>query len=159
MNILFYWGCQIIKLAQWAIGLTEKIPASLPPLLARFAIAPVFWFSGRTKVDGFSVHPNAVYQFGHDFGFPAPAFFATMAALAEHILPIMLILGLGTRFAAAGLLVMTIVIQFVFPSGWWNHHALWLAILLYLTTQGSGRIALDPFVPKLLEGLKPAEKN
>ena len=137
----------IVFFIHWA----ERIPHSLVALFARLAIAPVFWFSGRTKVDGFVLQQNTIYQFEHDFGLPFPQLMATLAALGEHILPIMLVLGLGTRFAAAGLFVMTLVIQFVFPMGWWSNHALWFAILLYLVAQGGGRISLDHLIKERMK--------
>uniref|UniRef100_UPI0025CFE357 DoxX family protein n=1 Tax=Roseinatronobacter sp. TaxID=1945755 RepID=UPI0025CFE357 len=71
----------------------------------------------------------------------APA--AVLATLAEHILPVLLILGLFARFSALGLLIMTAVIQiFVFPGAWVTH-GLWAAALLVTVTQGPGRLSLD----------------
>ena len=66
-----------------------------------------------------------------------------LATLAEHALPVLLVLGLGTRFAALGLLAMTAVIQiFVYPSAW-QTHGLWAACLLALIAEGPGRWSLD----------------
>lgn len=51
-----------------------------------------------------------------------PSIAAHMATLAEHLLPVLLVLGLGSRLAALGLLAMTLVIQiFVYPGAWPTH--------------------------------------
>ena len=63
--------------------------------------------------------------------------------LAEHVLPVLLILGLFARVSAMGLLIMTAVIQvFVFPGAWVTH-GLWAAALLVTLAQGPGRLSLD----------------
>ncbi len=52
-------------------------------------------------------------------------------------------LGLGTRFSAAALLGMTLVIQlFVYPAAWPTHLS-WATLLLYLVGRGGGRWTLD----------------
>ena len=63
---------------------------------------------------------------------------------AGFILPVMLVLGLGTRFAAFGLLIMTALIQiFVLPQALWSAHIYWAAILMVLLTRGAGQLSLD----------------
>jgi putative oxidoreductase len=68
---------------------------------------------------------------------------ATLAALGEHVLPVLVLLGLGTRFAALGLLVMTVVIQFLVYPGAYPTHGVWAAVLLWLMARGPGRLSLD----------------
>ena len=60
-----------------------------------------------------------------------------MAGIAEIVLPILLVLGLGTRFAALGLLAMTAVIQLTVPDGWANFHLPWAAMALTLVVFGA----------------------
>ncbi len=116
----------------------------------RVPIALVFWYSGRTKVDGwniFAVNDTQLYLFENRFNMPFPAVSATMASVAEHILPVLLILGLFTRISAGGLLVMTMVIQlWVFPDAWWSAHMFWASILFAIIAVGPGRISLDHFL-------------
>ena len=113
----------------------------------RLPLALVFWYSGRTKVDGWNIFsPNdaQVYLFENKFKLPAPELMATVAAIAEHVLPVMLIVGLWTRIGAAGLLVMTAVIQlFVFPDAWWSTHMFWAALAFGIIGIGPGRFSLD----------------
>lgn len=115
-------------------------------LAARFGIAGVFWLSGRTKVDGWlSVSENAVALFEDEYKVPvlSPELAAHLAAYAEHLFPVLLVLGLATRVSALALLGMTAVIQvFVYPLAW-PTHLVWAAVLLYLAGRGAGRFSVD----------------
>jgi putative oxidoreductase len=103
------------------VGLLARIPDDAIAILARLSMAAVFWQSGQTKVDGWHVTDSAIYLFQHEYALPLinPTLAAYMAAAAEHLFPVMLVLGLGARFAALGLLAMTLVIEiFVYPDAW-----------------------------------------
>ena len=132
------------------------IPARIPDwfiqLFARVAIAPLFFISGRAKVAGFTVTDSTVFLFEHEFGLPMPVLAAHLAALAENILPILLVLGFATRLSALALFVMTIVIQFVYPGGFWNHHILWFFLLLFIMARGPGCISIDHLIAKKYRG-------
>ncbi|EGV15885.1 DoxX family protein [Thiocapsa marina] len=139
-----------------------RIPEDLIALLGRFSIAAVFWKSGQTKIEGFAVDlvegsvqlgwprlsDSAVALFEHEYRLPlvSPELGAVLAALGEHVLPVLLLLGLGTRFAALGLLVMTAVIQVLVYPGAYATHGVWAAVLLYLMARGPGRISLDQLI-------------
>jgi putative oxidoreductase len=133
------------------IRLFEQSPYWLIALLGRFAIAVVFWKSGRSKVDGwniFTVNDKTKFLFQEEYKVPLlpPELSALMAQIAEHVLPVLLILGLATRFSALGLLVMTAVIQFfVYPNAY-ALHASWAAILLMLIKSGPGIVSLDNWI-------------
>jgi putative oxidoreductase len=132
------------------------IPPSLPLLALRAAIAVPFFKSGLTKWDGFlTLSTGAHFLFeqefrlhilGSEYPYPYPDAMATAAGIGEIVLPVLLVLGLGTRFAALGILAMTAVIQLTVPDGWANFHLPWAAMALTLVVFGSGRLALDPFV-------------
>jgi putative oxidoreductase len=121
-------------------------------LLVRVALAGVFWRSGRTKVEPGSwldISETTYFLFAEDYaGVPLPPdFAAVLATWSEHLFPILLVLGLGTRFSALALLGMTMVIQiFVFPEAWWPTHSLWAALALILIVRGGGRFALDAVI-------------
>ena len=129
-----------------AATLTALIGHELLALAARFGIAGVFWLSGRTKVEGWlTVSDNAVALFADEYQVPLlpPELGAHLAAYAEHLFPILLVLGLFTRASALGLLGMTAVIQiFVYPDAW-PTHLVWATALLYLAGRGAGRLSLD----------------
>ncbi|WP_246479859.1 DoxX family protein [Niveibacterium microcysteis] len=152
----------VARFAHAAVGLAERIPDSLFCALGRFSIAAVFWKSGQTKVDGFAIDlidrsvtfgwprlsESAVALFRDEYRLPLldPALAATAAAFAEHLFPILLLIGLGTRFAAAALLGMTLVIQlFVYPDAY-PTHGVWATVLLVLIARGGGYLSLDHLV-------------
>jgi putative oxidoreductase len=118
----------------------------LVPLLQRLAIAATFFLSGRTKVEGvFSITDGTFALFETEYRLPFLAADATayIATTAEHIFPILLVLGLFTRFSALALLAMTLVIQtFVYPDAWPTHLA-WAALLIPLLFWGGGAVSLD----------------
>lgn len=128
---------------------------SLTQLALRSALAVPFWRSGVNKWDGFlQLNDVAVLLFSSEFKlhlpggpypFPAPGLMAFAAGLAEILLPILLVLGLATRLAALGLLVMTIVVQLTVPTGW-PLHLTWAAMALAVMAWGPGRISLDQWI-------------
>ncbi len=129
------------------------VPLSLTMLALRFALAVPFWRSGMTKWDGFlNVSFGAkqlfaeefkLHIFGAEIPYPAPELVATLSAIAEISLPVLLVLGFGARYAALGLLGMTAIIQLTVPDGWANFHLPWAAMALAIMTFGPGKIALD----------------
>lgn len=142
-----------------ATGWLARIPHGLIAILARFSIAAVFWNSGQTKVEGFALNlvtgefragwpslaEDAVALFRDEYRLPflpaGPA--ALLAATAEHVLPLLLLVGLATRMSALGLLAMTLVIQlFVYP-GAYATHGTWAALLLFLAARGPGALSVD----------------
>lgn len=127
-------------------GLSRCISHDSVAVSSRLAIAAIFYRSGRTKVEGFlSVTDSAVELFRTEFKLPliAPEIAAHLATYAEHVFPLLLVLGLCTRLSALALLVMTLTIQiFVYPDAWPTHLS-WAALLLYLAGRGGGKLALD----------------
>jgi len=130
-----------------AAGMLEGLVGhSLLALAARFGIAGIFFMSARTKVEGWlSVTDSAIALFADEYRLPLlpPEIAAHMATYAEHLFPLLLALGLFTRFAALALLGMTLVIQvFVYPAAWATHLS-WAGLLLYLIGRGAGPLSLD----------------
>jgi putative oxidoreductase len=129
-----------------------------PPLL-RIALAVPFFKSGLTKWSGFfDLSPAAVFLFeeefklhifGQTYDFPIPTVLAWFDGLAEIVLPVLLLLGLATRFSALGLLVMTGVIQLVVPEGWANFHLPWAALAIAIVALGPGPLSLDNLIDRL----------
>lgn len=135
-------------LIERAIDLCEHIPYALIALAARIFPAAVFWQSGQTKLEGWHVSDNAIFLFREEYKLPVidPVVAAHLAAFAEHAFPILLVLGLATRFAALALLGMTLVIQiFVYP-GAWPTHGTWMACFLILIAQGAGVLSFDHMI-------------
>jgi putative oxidoreductase len=131
--------------------LSHLLPSALQLLLARIGIATVFFLSGRTKVEGLlSLKPTTYELFRTEYALPLvpPEVAAPLAAYAEHLFPLLLVLGLCTRLSAAALLGMTAVIEiFVYPDAW-PTHLLWSAVLIPLIAQGGGAWSLDRLLYK-----------
>ena len=129
------------------------IPEGIALLVTRIALAGIFWRSARTKVEEGSIltiKDTTFYQFSDAPFNQVPIFNGELGAYVttymEHLLPVLLVLGLATRFGALGIFVMTMVIQiFVFPEMiiWWQTHILWAAMALVLIVRGGGIFSLD----------------
>jgi putative oxidoreductase len=155
---------------------SSKAEQYLEPLalfFMRFTVAKVFLDSGLLKWDGifkFNVDtydlflyeffcpeqvrpgalllcdPNTLDYAEGSLAVPFIELLALGAGVGEVILPILLILGLFSRFAALGLLGMTLFIQLaVFPtwSHWVNPAVWWAATLLLLVARGPGFLSID----------------
>lgn len=135
--------------------ITKLAPDWLTTAALRIALAVPFYFSGLTKWDSFGkLSESAVFLFEEEFklnifgnviNYPFPFASAFAAGTAEIILPILLVLGLFTRFAAFGLLVMTAIIQITVPSGW-PIHLTWAAMAIGIIAMGPGRLSVDHFL-------------
>ncbi len=134
-------------------GWIVAIAVLLAPPMMRIALALPFLRSGLTRWDGF-LSPSAgtlylfeeqfrLHVFGGLYSLPLPDQTAFLVGVAELALPTLLLLGLATRLAALGLLLMTGVIQLVFPDGWANFHLYWAALALGVLGVGPGAVSLD----------------
>lgn len=154
----------LVRWIQCANALCARIPHSLIALVARFSIAAVFWKSGQTKIEGLAIDivdgrfslgwprlaDSAVELFRDEYKVPLipPELAASLAAMAEHLLPVLLLIGLATRLSALGLLAMTAVIQiFVYPDAY-PTHGVWAAVLLYLVAMGPGAVSIDRWLAR-----------
>lgn len=125
---------------------------SFVQLVLRVALAVPFWKSGILKWHGFlQLNDTAIDLFtdefklhlpGGPYSFPAPAIVAFLSACGEVTFPVLLVLGFGTRFAAAGLLLMTCIIELTVPDGW-PIHLTWAAMALGIAAWGPGRVSID----------------
>jgi putative oxidoreductase len=142
------------------------IPYALVAIVLRLVMARLFFLDGQTRIEGPRIPLNVqdfdfsvvlplqvkVETFGafltHYAALPvSPVLGAYLLCYAEFILPICLLLGFGTRFAALGLLIMTALIQvYVAPDALWSVHVYWAAILLVLLSRGPGPISVDAII-------------
>ncbi len=152
------------NLIRFALGLAERIPDSLIALLGRFSIAAVFWKSGQTKVQGFAIDivggefrfgiprlsDSVVGLFRDEYRLPLipPEIAAPMAAFAEHLFPLLILIGLATRFSALALLVMTATIQLLVYPDAYPTHGVWAAVLLFLIARGPGAVSIDHLIAR-----------
>ena len=115
-------------------------------LAVRLWLAKFFFFSGLTKIAGWT---TTIALFTDEYHVPvlSPQVAAMLSTTAELSLPVLLLLGLFTRFAAAGFFAMTLVIAlFVYPDAPENAYILLLATTLI--AMGSGKLGVDWWVAK-----------
>ncbi len=154
-----------------AIGFVDRIermlvaaaPPSLVQLVLRVALAVPFWRSGILKWDGFlRLNDTAVTLFtdefmlhlpGGPYPYPAPATMAFLSGCAEITFPVLLVLGLATRFAALGLLFMTLIVELTVPDGW-PVHITWAAMALAIIACGPGRLSVDYLIRRMAGAVK-----
>jgi putative oxidoreductase len=125
---------------------------SIVQLVLRVALAVPFWRSGIRKWDGFLKLSDTAVTLFHDefmlhlpggpYHYPVPTVMAFLSGCGEILFPVLLVLGLGTRFAALGLLVMTAIVELTVPDGW-PVHITWAAMALGIMAYGPGRFSLD----------------
>ena len=143
-----------------SVGLIRWIARpSLAQLLLRLALAVPFWKSGILKWSGFlQLNDTAVYLFSDEFklhlpggpyNFPVPATMAFLSGCGEIIFPVLLVLGLSTRFAATGLLFMIFIVELTVPDGW-PIHITWAAMALGVMAWGPGWLSLDYLLRSVL---------
>ena len=138
-----------MQLVAPVIRLFERIPYSAIALLARLSVAWQFWVAGRDRVDGgFDVwvprsSTMTMYLGGWNLRWIPYEAAAIATQLAEFVLPVLLAVGLASRFAAFGLLVLVIVFEIFVHPGPYALHGMWAALLLLIIKAGPGSISLD----------------
>ncbi len=109
-------------------GIAQAIPYSVPALLARAAIADIFWRAASAKLANFDL-TIALFQdeYLRNLPFLPAAPLAHLATAMEITMPALILAGLLTRLATLPLIGMTLFIQiFVYPTSW-PDHLIWLA--------------------------------
>jgi putative oxidoreductase len=148
----------MVGMVQRLVATLNRIPYWFIALCARVFPAAVFWQSGQTKVAGFHLKPSAVALFQNEYQLPVidPATAAYLSAIGEHVLPVLLVLGLATRFAALGLLFMTAVIEiFVYPLAW-PTHGVWATCFVLLIARGPGEVSIDALIARRVKAAPSA---
>ena len=156
----------VVAFVESFVAACAFVPYAVVALGLRLLMAFVFFASGQAKVAGPQI-PLNVYDISLSVTLPAqvkaetfslflssyssmpvpPVFAAYLVSYAEFLLPILLVLGLATRFASLGLLLITALLQFyVLPNELWTAHVYWAAILIVLMTRGPGELSIDHIV-------------
>ena len=145
------WMHTPFKYAQWGTrGLNALQPAAA--LAARLYVANVFFSSGLTKIRDWD---TTLMLFVDEYKVPllSPATAAVMGTAGELGLPVLLALGLGSRFAALGLSVVNVAavlsLSDIAPAAL-EQHILWGALLVGVAVFGPGGLALDRWVQRFI---------
>lgn len=123
---------------------------ALALLLARLYVAKVFFWSGLTKIKDWS-STLALFETEYMTPFLSPELAAWMGTGGELVLPVLLVLGLGGRFAALGLSVVNVMavlsLSEIAPAALADHQ-LWGALLLTVLLWGAGRWSVDALLQR-----------
>lgn len=134
----------ISRWPRW-LALPLREAQSLAQLLARLYVAQVFFMSGLTKLRDWSI-TLALFEDEYHVPLLPPELAAYLGTGGELLLPVLLVLGLGGRFAAAGLSVMNVVavlsLAEIAPAAMLGHQ-LWGCLLVGLLLWGPGRWSID----------------
>jgi putative oxidoreductase len=158
----------VISVIGAARRLVERLAQPwLVQLVLRLALAVPFYKSGILKWQGFfQLNDTAVYLFAEEFklhlpggpyAFPHPAAFAFLSGFGEVLFPVLLVFGFGTRFAALGLILMTVIVELTVPDGW-PIHLTWVAMALAIAARGPGRISIDYFLSDVSTRRQPGDQ-
>jgi len=112
---------------------------------ARLYVAWVFFASGLTKLRDWD---STLFLFEEEYSVPFIPFelAAYLGTAGELILPVLLVLGLASRFGALGLTVVNIVavvsLTEIAPAALYSH-VIWGLLLLQVVLFGAGKLSLD----------------
>ena len=134
-------------LATPAMRLTHLLEALQPLALlaARLYVAKVFFLSGLTKLRDWD---TTIALFENEYHVPvlSPMVAAVLGTAGEIGLPVLLVLGVATRFGAFGLFFVNLVAVLSLPEVTdtaLQQHVFWGSLLVGLVLWGPGRWSLD----------------
>ncbi len=119
-------------------------------LALRVWVANVFWKSGLTKIASWD---TTLALFENEYVVPLlpPELAAVLGTGAELILPVLLVFGLGARFAALALFVFNIIAVISYPDlseAGRTEHFYWGFLLLVTLFHGPGKLSLDHLISR-----------
>lgn len=132
----------------WVNGLFRHLERSLTPvfdLALRLYVAEVFFRSGWLKISDWSGTLN-LFDYVYQVPLLPPHLAAILGTAGELFLPVLLVVGLAGRFAAAGLFAANLMAAISFPDVsdlGLQDHWLWGALLLVTVFHGPGRLSVD----------------
>ena len=136
------------------IAIVQTPLQSIFTLLARLYVGWIFFASGLTKIRDWD---STLMLFEYEYNVPFLDFevAAYLATAGELILPVMLAIGLFSRFSAVGLAIVNIVavisLEDIAPAAF-NEHVIWGLLLLQVIVWGADKLSVDHFVIKKLRG-------
>lgn len=144
----------IQTLSRHALSVAQALNSLQPvaSLLARIYVAQVFFLSGLTKIRDWDI-TLALFMDEYKVPLLPPALAAVMGTAGELVLPVLLVLGLGGRFAALGLSVVNVVavlsLTEIAPAAL-QQHVFWGALLAAIAIFGPGRFSVDHWMVRRL---------
>lgn len=141
----------IVKLAADSVRRLDFLSPVID-LALRVWVAMAFFKSGLTKIDSWD---STLFLFANEYHVPLlpPELAAYLGTAAELSLPVLLVLGLGGRFAAAALFIFNIVAVISYPDlgeVGLRDHQVWGLMLLVTLLHGPGRLSIDHLLQRWL---------
>lgn len=138
-----------INLYSWFERLVPVLDIAL-----RIWIARVFFLSGLTKIQTWD---STLMLFEYEYAVPVIPFelAAYMATAGELILPVLIVLGLFTRFGLAGLFVLNLVAAISYPDispAGIQQHTMWGLMMIVLLVHGPKLVSVDRWLDKKFNG-------
>jgi putative oxidoreductase len=151
---------RLVPFGQAYITLASKIGLLEPLALlaARFYVGWAFFSSGLTKLRDWD---STLFLFEEEYQVPLLPyeFAAYLGTAAELLLPLLLMIGIASRFSALGLFFVNIVAVISLEeiaAAAYAEHVLWGVLLLQVVIFSGGRFALDRLVEEKLFTAKVA---
>lgn len=125
--------------------IADKVGSPLLDLSFRFYLGWAFLKSGMGRAKDYfnDSWDTQIFLFEMEHPVPGldPALAAPVTTIAELVLPVLVGLGLFSRFGAAGMFVMALVIQLTYQENF--QHILWMALAASIFIKGPGLLSLD----------------
>jgi putative oxidoreductase len=125
----------------------------------RALVAGVFFESGLTKIASWE---TTLLLFDSEYSVPflPPELAAYLGTAAELALPVFLLFGLGSRFAALALFVFNIIAVISYPdlsAAGLKDHQYWGLLLLVTLFHGPGKLSIDYLLGRIFRRGKANE--
>jgi len=122
-------------------------------LAIRLWVAQVFFTSGLTKIQSWS-GTRALFEYEYEVPLLPPTVAAVLGTITELTLPVLIALGLATRFSSLALFLFNLVAVYAYGSFLFSdegaaglqQHILWGALLAMLVFHGPGKLSLDHLI-------------
>ena len=140
----------------------NKLGEWFAPLGLRLLLAYEFWQAGMEKFNGENWFADIQDQFPFPFNIVPAEISWQISTWTELLGPVLLVLGLGTRFSSVSLIILTIV-------AWAGVHAglgynvcdngfklplIYLIMFVPLLLSGPGKLSLDHWISQRLSDLR-----
>ncbi|KTD23661.1 DoxX family protein [Legionella israelensis] len=118
-------------------------------LLVRLYLAQVFFMAGLTKIANWE---STIFLFENEYSVPllSPAIAAYLGTIAELVLPVLIVLGIGSRWVILVFFIYNLVAMFSYSFLWTpdgsvglTDHIQWGLLILMLLCTGFGKFSLD----------------